>query len=175
MIGAGRSTDDRTIGNGRYALLQEIGWGGSGVVWRGEDRLIQRPVAIKESIMSRNLPEQQREVAMQRTLREVRATGQLNHPATLTIYDVLWGEEIGAVYIVMELVDGSSLRWWTRCLRRRGRRAYDTGADGERLGGSRLGACTSTGQSGVFAGPSCLRLWGRSLAVRQNVQGALRS
>lgn len=105
----GPPAGDRSIGNGRYVLLQEIGWGGAGVVWRGEDRVIQRPVAVKEAIMSRNLPVQQREVAMQRMLREVRATGQLNHPAALTIYDVLWDEESGAIYIVMELVDGSSL------------------------------------------------------------------
>lgn len=103
------STGERTIGNGRYVLLREIGWGGAGVVWRGEDRVIQRPVAIKEAIMSRNLPEQQRDVAMQRMLREVRATGQLNHPAALTIHDVIWDEESGAAHIVMELVDGSSL------------------------------------------------------------------
>ena len=109
MSVTGPPAGDRSIGNGRYVLLQEIGWGGAGVVWRGEDRVIQRPVAVKEAIMSRNLPVQQREVAMQRMLREVRATGQLNHPAALTIYDVLWDEESGAIYIVMELVDGSSL------------------------------------------------------------------
>lgn len=103
------STGERIIGQGRYVLQREIGRGGAGVVWRGEDRVIQRPVAIKEAIMSRELPKQQREVATQRMMREVRATGQLHHPAALTIYDVLWDEAAGAVYIVMELVDGSSL------------------------------------------------------------------
>lgn len=100
-------THSRTIGHGRYTLLQELGRGGAGIVWRGEDQRIQRPVAIKEATAAQNLSEQERDVTINRILREVRAAGGLNHPATVTIHDVLW--ENDTIYIVMELVDGSSL------------------------------------------------------------------
>ncbi|TNC22619.1 serine/threonine-protein kinase [Amycolatopsis alkalitolerans] len=89
---------------GRYALLGELGRGGMGVVWRAEDRVIGRPVAIKEL----RLPDgAEGTVHSERVLREVRTAGRLNDPAVVTVFDVV--SEQGATYIVMELVEAPTL------------------------------------------------------------------
>ncbi|GDY29082.1 hypothetical protein GTS_07150 [Gandjariella thermophila] len=90
----------------RYVLLAEIGRGGMGVVWRAEDRLIGRPVAVKELPVVPGPPEASGEAA-QRMLREVRASGRLNHRAVVTVYDAVWQD--GRVHIVMELVEAPSV------------------------------------------------------------------
>ncbi|GAB2958287.1 serine/threonine protein kinase [Amycolatopsis acidiphila] len=93
----------RTIA-GRYALLAELGRGGMGVVWRAEDRVIGRQVAIKEL----RLPDGAEEtVHSERVLREVRTGGRLNDPAVVTVFDVV--SEQGGTYIVMELVEAPTL------------------------------------------------------------------
>ncbi|WP_158892323.1 serine/threonine-protein kinase [Amycolatopsis anabasis] len=90
---------------GRYALLGEIGRGGMGVVWRAEDRVIGRHVAIK----SLHLPGGAEDVGVfqERVLREVRTGGKLNDPAVVTVYDVI--HEGDTTYIVMELVEAPTL------------------------------------------------------------------
>ncbi|KAA9157575.1 serine/threonine protein kinase [Amycolatopsis acidicola] len=89
---------------GRYALLAEIGRGGMGVVWRGEDRVIGRQVAIKEL----QLPDGAEDsVRAERVLREVRTGGRLNDPAVVTVFDVV--SEDGGTFIVMELVEAPTL------------------------------------------------------------------
>ena len=98
-----RSTppDARVIA-GRYAVLAELGRGGMGVVWRAEDRVIGRHVAIKEL----NLPGGDT-VSAERIMREVRTGGRLNDPAVVTVYDVV--SEAGSTFIVMELVEAPTL------------------------------------------------------------------
>jgi tRNA A-37 threonylcarbamoyl transferase component Bud32 len=89
---------------GRYALLAELGRGGMGVVWRAEDRVIGRHVAIKEL----RLPDGAEDtVFSERVLREVRTGGRLNDPAVVTVYDVV--SEQGGTFIVMELVEAPTL------------------------------------------------------------------
>ncbi|WP_216216327.1 serine/threonine-protein kinase [Amycolatopsis aidingensis] len=90
---------------GRYVLLGELGRGGMGVVWRAEDRVIGRQVAIKEL----RLPEGTADAGMfqERVLREVRTGGRLNDPAVVTVYDVV--AEGDTTYIVMELVEAPTL------------------------------------------------------------------
>ena len=91
---------------GRYRLLGELGRGGMGVVWRAEDTVIGRHVAIKEV----RLPSgegQDTTVFAERVLREVRTSGRLNDPAIVTVYDVI--TDGGATYIVMELVEAPTL------------------------------------------------------------------
>jgi tRNA A-37 threonylcarbamoyl transferase component Bud32 len=97
-------TGSRVIA-GRYVFLGEIGRGGMGVVWRAEDRMIGRHVAIKEL----RLPDSAEDagVFQERVLREVRSGGRLNDPAVVTVYDVLTEGE--TTYIVMELVDAPTL------------------------------------------------------------------
>jgi len=90
---------------GRYALQGELGRGGMGVVWRAQDQVIGRQVAIKE-LKFPNAPEDA-SVLTERMLREVRSAGRLNDPAVVTVYDVV--TENGATYIVMELVEAPTL------------------------------------------------------------------
>ena len=88
---------------GPYEILRRLGAGGMGEVWRARDHRLQRDVAIKV------LPDDFRdEGAMQRFAREARAAGSLNHPGLVTILDV--GSTDGAPYIVMEMLEGATLR-----------------------------------------------------------------
>ncbi|HJQ36654.1 MAG TPA: protein kinase [Thermoanaerobaculia bacterium] len=88
---------------GPYEILRRLGAGGMGEVWRARDHRLQRDVAIKV------LPDDFRdEAAMQRFAREARAAGSLNHPGLVTILDV--GSTDGSPYIVMEMLEGSTLR-----------------------------------------------------------------
>ena len=88
---------------GRYELIEKIGRGGMGVVYRGKDTVIGRPVAVKMLISDSDVSDETR----QRFFREARSAGQLTHRNIITIYD--FGEESGRAYIVMELLTGESL------------------------------------------------------------------
>jgi serine/threonine protein kinase len=89
---------------GPYEILTQIGAGGMGDVWRARDKRIGRDVAVKV------LPEAYGEgdERVQRFEQEARAAGALNHPGLVTIFDV--GTTEGAPYIVMELLEGGTLR-----------------------------------------------------------------
>ncbi len=91
---------------GRYKILSEIGRGAMGVVYRGEDPLLNRTVAIKTIIMSSDVEERAEYEA--RFYQEARAAGGLNHPNLITIYDI--GREADTAYMAMELLDGIELR-----------------------------------------------------------------
>jgi tRNA A-37 threonylcarbamoyl transferase component Bud32 len=93
---------------GRYELRQLLGRGGMGSVWRGEDLLLQRPVAVKRVELPAHLPEDERATLRQRVLREARAAARINHPRLVTIFDVV--EEEGTVFLVQELVDAPTLK-----------------------------------------------------------------
>lgn len=89
---------------GRYEVGPEIGSGGMGRVYRAHDTRLDRDVAIKVVAVADGLVEE----ARRRLLREARAAAALDHPSAVGIYDV--GEMEGVPYIVMELVEGESLR-----------------------------------------------------------------
>ena len=91
----------------RYVLQSPIGRGGMGVVWRAEDSLLQRAVAIKEIELPRAVAPDERESIRKRVLREARAAARLNHANAVTVYDVI--EEDGKAFIVMELIQGRTL------------------------------------------------------------------
>ncbi|WP_312877759.1 serine/threonine-protein kinase [Lentzea indica] len=96
----------RLIAN-RYALLAELGRGAMGVVWRAQDQLLGRAVALKELHPPQGIAAEERNVLEERMLREARTAGRLNHPAVVTVYDIV--RENGRTYLAMELVDASDL------------------------------------------------------------------
>lgn len=88
---------------GRYLLVEWLGAGGMGVVYRARDEKLERDVAIK--VLSAGLLVN--DEARRHFKREALALAKLNHPHIAAVYDA--GEEDGIDYIVMELVDGESL------------------------------------------------------------------
>jgi TonB family protein len=92
---------------GHYQVLEEIGRGGMGVVYRGLDTAIGRTVAIKTIAAAQVPDEYERQQLRERLAREARSAGILSHPAIVTIYH--FGSEGGDTYIVMEFVEGETL------------------------------------------------------------------
>jgi len=87
-----------------YRLVEKIGEGGMGVVWKAVDTNLDREVAIK--VLPPEVAE--RPERLQRFEQEARTTGALNHPNIVAVYDL--GRHENAPYIVMELVPGETLR-----------------------------------------------------------------
>ncbi|MCB1956811.1 MAG: serine/threonine protein kinase [Rhodocyclaceae bacterium] len=91
---------------GRYVVTGSLGKGAMGTVYRAEDPLIGRKVALK--VLSLDLSEQERVQFREQFFSEGRAAGRLNHPNIVTIYDI--GESEGVPYIAMEFLQGYTLR-----------------------------------------------------------------
>ncbi|MEV4560725.1 serine/threonine-protein kinase [Kitasatospora sp. NPDC049285] len=91
----------------RYRLDGVLGRGGMGTVWRAEDEMLGRIVAVKELRMTGAVDEAEKHRLIVRTMREAKATARIRHTAAVTVFDVV--EEDGRPWIVMELVDGRSL------------------------------------------------------------------
>src|SRR6266480_5020341 len=99
---AGRAMVGRTISH--YEIIEKLGEGGMGVVYKAEDLKLKRCVALK--LLSEQLSKGTH--AMARLEREAQAASALNHPHICTIHEV--GEAEGQAYIAMEYVEGRTLK-----------------------------------------------------------------
>jgi serine/threonine protein kinase len=91
----------------RYELLETVGRGGFGVVWRACDTLLQRHVAVKEIHIPGFLNDEDRAGLREKVLKEARAAARLDHPGAVTVFDVI--DDDGHPVIVMELVEAPNL------------------------------------------------------------------
>ena len=94
---------------GRYEILEEIGRGSMGVVYKANDPRIGRVVALKTIAFSFPLGPGEEEEFLQRFYHEAQIAGRLNHPNIVTIYDVGEKGAEGDAYIAMEHVTGTNL------------------------------------------------------------------
>ena len=92
---------------GRYEIIEELGHGAMGVVYKANDPLIERFVALK-TINMQVMPDSEKETYKSRFYQEAKAAGHLNHPNIVTIHDL--GESGDMAYIAMELMEGRELQ-----------------------------------------------------------------
>lgn len=92
---------------GRYRILKVLGRGAMGVVYKAQDPLLDRVVAIKTINAPSQLGDRVRRAFFERFVREAKAAAGISHPAVVTIFDV--GLEIENPYLVMEYLPGQTL------------------------------------------------------------------
>src|SRR2546423_14047134 len=118
------SQQEQRVYNGRSELVRHIARGGMAEVYLAHDKLLDRPVALKVLFPELSVDR----AFVERFRREAQAAANLSHPNIVSIYD--WGEEEGTYFIVMEYVEGRTLR---QMIREDGpippRRAAEIGAD----------------------------------------------
>ncbi|WP_328964972.1 serine/threonine-protein kinase [Streptomyces virginiae] len=92
---------------GRYRLVQRVGRGGMGTVWRAEDELLGRQVAVKVLHVPPHVPDDTFRMLHERTRREARSAARIAHPHVIVVHDVV--EDEGLPCIVMEYVPSITL------------------------------------------------------------------
>ncbi|MEU1805029.1 serine/threonine-protein kinase [Streptomyces sp. NPDC019937] len=100
-----RSAEDGRLIAERYLLLDRLGQGGMGTVWRARDRVLEREVAVKELHVHSDGDEHNRR--LRRAVREARTVARVHHPHVIGVHDLV--EYDDRLWITMELIDGPSL------------------------------------------------------------------
>src|SRR5499433_2969574 len=89
---------------GKYQVLERIGRGGMGMIFKAHDPILDRSVALKLISTDVEVTDELRA----RFFREAQACARLSHPNIVTVYDM--GEDDGRLFIVMELLEGEELK-----------------------------------------------------------------
>ena len=110
-----RMVEDQVVLNGRYRVIDRIGSGGMSVVYRAQDLSLGRIVAVK--VLHESLTND--EGFLRRFQREAHAAANLSHPNIVTVHDI--GQDNDRHYIVMEFVDGRTLKQLVRLQNQQGR------------------------------------------------------
>ena len=106
-MGNGGPSAAQDVVGGRYRLLEAIGAGGMGTVWKAEDQLLHRVVAVKEITTPAGLSTSELLDRQLATMREARAAARLDHPGVVQVFDVVWRP--GRSWIVLEYIPSRSL------------------------------------------------------------------
>jgi serine/threonine-protein kinase len=97
---------------GRYEILEELGRGAMGIVYKGRDPKLNRVTAIKTIRFTDDFDEEQAAKIREQFYREAEVVAKLSHPNIVTIYDV--GEDLDLSYLAMEYLEGESLEGFAR-------------------------------------------------------------
>ncbi|GAB0103566.1 serine/threonine-protein kinase [Nocardia sp. JMUB6875] len=92
---------------GHYRLVERIGSGGTGVVWRAVDQRLERSVAVKQIITQPSLSDADKDIVRQRAAREARNAARFQHPNAIVVFDIT--EHEGDPCLVMEYLPSQSL------------------------------------------------------------------
>ena len=133
---------DRQLIDDRFELLEQLGGGGMGMVWRARDTVLQREVALKEVRHSAAGDAAAERLMRERVLREARALARLHHPNVVTIHHIVDRPDLPYPWLVMELVSGGSLAG-------RLERGPMTSTDAARIGRGVLAALRAAHEAGI--------------------------